>query len=227
MFPELVARSPHPALRCLTVPGTADNPDEKSSGAAAGLSGKGFDLKKGRNPSGSSHKASQSKGDPAPAPTRDFGLSSQIVWDLVSISTHLEEMRRAWAKLFGISGPQWLILMAISDLDAGDGVSVVDAAAKVHAVPTFVTKQTKELERIGLLERRSSPNDARVVLMSLSKDARDRIASISDRWEALHRFMFSDFDAATWRDVRFKLELLKKRSRIAVKRAMEEVEALD
>jgi hypothetical protein len=36
--------------------------------------------------------------------------------------------------------------------------------------------------------------------------------------------MFSDFDASTWRDVKYKLELLKKRSRIAVQRATEDVE---
>src|SRR5258708_26144033 len=78
----------------------------------------------------------------AAAEPRDYGLSHQIIWDLVSISNHLEEMRRCWARLFGISGPQWLILMAINDLDQGSGVSVGEVSAKVHAVSTFVTKQT-------------------------------------------------------------------------------------
>ena len=151
-------------------------------------------------------------------------LSHQIIWDLVSISNHLEDMRRCWAKLFGISGPQWLILMAVNDLDKGAGVSVGDVSLKVHAVATFVTKQTKLLEKRGFLNRVSSDADARVVLMSLSEQARKQIGAMSERWNGLHEFMFSDFDAATWRDVKFKLELLKKRSRMAVKRASEELE---
>lgn len=155
---------------------------------------------------------------------RDYRLSHQIIWDVVSISNHLEEMRRCWAKFFGISGPQWLILMAINDLDEGNGVSVGSVSAKVHAVATFVTKQTKLLEKHGLLKRVSSTSDARVVLMSLSDQARKEILKFSERWEALHSFMFSDFDASTMRDVKYKLELLKKRSRIAVQRATEEVE---
>jgi DNA-binding MarR family transcriptional regulator len=153
----------------------------------------------------------------------DFEISRQIIWDLVSISNHLEDMRRCWAKLFSISGPQWLILMAINDLDQGSGVSVGEVSAKVHAVSTFVTKQTKLLEKRGLLNRVSSASDARVVLMSLSDQARGQIDTMSERWDGLHDFMFSDFDASTWRDIKYKLELLKKRAKIAVKRASDEM----
>jgi DNA-binding MarR family transcriptional regulator len=152
-----------------------------------------------------------------------FEISRQIVWDLVSISNHLEDMRRCWARLFSISGPQWLILMAINDLDQGSGVSVGEVSAKVHAVSTFVTKQTKLLEKRGLLNRTSSASDARVVLMSLSDQARGQISTMSERWDGLHEFMFSDFDASTWRDIKYKLELLKKRAKIAVKRAGDEL----
>lgn len=121
---------------------------------------------------------------------RDFGLSHQVIWDFVSISNNLEDMRRAWAKLFGISGSQWLILMAIADLDQGNGVSVGDVSHKIHAVSTFVTTQTKILERMGLLNRvrektfrktkggvRASPADKSYDLMRLSQHGAD-----STRW---------------------------------------------
>lgn len=154
---------------------------------------------------------------------RDYGVSQQIIWDLVSISNHLEEMRRCWARLFGLSGPQWLILMAINELDQGAGISVNDVSAKVHAMSTFVTKQTKILEKEGMITRVPSASDARVVLMSLSDEARVRMSKVSERWDALHMFMFSDFDASAWRDVKHKLELLKKRSKIAAQRVNEDL----
>jgi DNA-binding MarR family transcriptional regulator len=163
------------------------------------------------------------KAKPPAAEPCDFEVSRQIIWDLVSISNHLEDMRRCWAKLFGISGPQWLILMAINDLDQGSGASVGEVSAKIHAVSTFVTKQTKLLEKQGLLNRVASAWDARVVLMSLSDQAREQINTMSERWDGLHDFMFSDFDASTWRDIKYKLELLKKRAKIAVKRASDEM----
>jgi DNA-binding MarR family transcriptional regulator len=153
---------------------------------------------------------------------RDYGLSHQIIWDFVSISNNLEDIRRSWAKLFGVSGSQWLILMAINDLDRGEGVSVSEVSQKIHAVSTFVTTQTKMLERLGLLNRVSSTTDARVVLMSLSDRARQQIADLSARWEALHSFIFRDFDAEALRDVKGKLEMLKKRTKVAVQRVTDE-----
>jgi DNA-binding MarR family transcriptional regulator len=155
--------------------------------------------------------------EPAPA-CRDYGLSYQVIWDFVSISNNLEDMRRAWAKLFGISGSQWLILMAISDLDRGGGVSVGDVSRKIHAVSTFVTTQTKILERMGLLNRMPSTEDARVVLMSLSDQARRKIEELAPRWDALHEYIFSDFDTEALHDVKAKLEMLKRRTKLAMQR---------
>jgi DNA-binding MarR family transcriptional regulator len=153
---------------------------------------------------------------------RDYGVSHQIIWDFVAISNHLEDIRRFWAKLFGISGSQWLILMAISDLDKGNGVSVGDVSAKIQAVSTFVTTQTKLLEKLGLVNRVPSTTDARVVLMSLSDRARQEISELSTRWETLHNFMFRDFDADSLRDVKYKLEILKKRTKAAVQRVSDD-----
>jgi DNA-binding MarR family transcriptional regulator len=175
-------------------------------------------------PAKTAAKPGMAKPGTGSAETSDGGLSRQIIWDLVSISNHLEEMRRCWARLFGISGPQWLILLAVNDLDEGAGVSVGEVSVKIHAVATFVTKESKVLEKRGFLDRVSSESDGRVVLMSLSEQAHRQFGAMSERWNALHEFMFSDFDAATWRDVKFKLELLKKRSRMAVQRASEELE---
>ncbi|NVN88758.1 MAG: winged helix-turn-helix transcriptional regulator [Rhodopseudomonas sp.] len=166
--------------------------------------------------------AAAERGDASGA-HRDYGLSHQIIWDFVSISNNLEDMRRSWAKLFGISGSQWLILMAINDLDHGNGVSVSDVSQKVHAVSTFVTTQTKILERLGLLNRVSSTTDARVVLMSLSDRARERIDELMPRWEALHTFIFRDFDHEALRDVKDKLETLKRRTKTAIQRVSDEI----
>jgi len=162
---------------------------------------------------------------PAQAPTAvtgDHRLSYQVIWDFVSISNNLEDMRRAWAKLFGISGSQWLILMAISDLDQGNGVSVGDVSDKIHAVSTFVTTQTKILERLGLINRVTSTADARVVLMSLSEAAQAKMAELTPRWEALHEYIFRDFDVEALNDVKAKLEMLKRRTKIAMQRVAED-----
>jgi MarR family transcriptional regulator, organic hydroperoxide resistance regulator len=135
----------------------------------------------------------------------------QFVWDIASINVHLEEIRQFWAKELGISGPQWMILMAIGDLDRGKGVAVKDVSAMLHVDPSFVTTQSKMLEKNGFMRRIPSSEDARVVLMSLSDKASKKIATLSSRRDVLSKFVFSGFDDRALRDITDQLASLKKR----------------
>ena len=155
-------------------------------------------------------------------PSKEYVLFRQIIWDIISINNHFEEMRRRWAKKFGVTGPQWGIILAINDLDKGGGVPVGEVSAKIHAVSTFVTTQTKLLEKRGLLKRVSSTSDARVVLMSLSDRAYNEIAKYFGQWGELHQFIFAEFDPASLRDMKQRLDFLKKRAEIASRRIADE-----
>jgi MarR family transcriptional regulator, organic hydroperoxide resistance regulator len=138
-------------------------------------------------------------------------LVREFIWDIVSINTHFEEIRYILARMLGISGPQWLILMAISDLDRGDGVSVRVVSEKLHVDPSFVTTQSKSLEKHGFMRRITSVDDARVVLMSLTDKACKQIASLSLHEERLNDFIFSDLDDRALGDITGKLTMLKNR----------------
>ncbi|MGO4716418.1 MarR family winged helix-turn-helix transcriptional regulator [Bradyrhizobium sp. 2TAF24] len=152
----------------------------------------------------------------------EYKIFRQIVWDLVAINNNLEDMRRRWAKKFGVTGPQWMIMMAINDLDQGRGVSVGEVSAKIQAVSTFVTTQTKLLEQRGLLKRVTSTDDARVVLMSLSDRAWSEISSYFSRWGEFHDFIFGDLDAAALHQLQHQMEDLKKRTDTVCRRVSEE-----
>jgi len=135
----------------------------------------------------------------------------QFVWDVASINVHLDEIRHFWARELGISGPQWMILMAIGDLDRGKGVSVKDVSAMLHVDPSFVTTQSKMLEKNGFMRRLPSADDARVVLMSLSDKASKKIATLSSRREVLSEFVFAGYDDRALRDISDQLASLKNR----------------
>ncbi len=83
----------------------------------------------------------------------DDVLVREFVWDVISINVHLEEIRSIWARNLGITSPQWLILMAVNDLDRGKGASVRAVSTKLHVDPSFVTTQTKSLEKNGFVRR--------------------------------------------------------------------------
>lgn len=65
-------------------------------------------------------------------------LVRRVLWDVASINVHLDEIRNFWARTLGVSGPQWMILMALAELDRGQGVPVKDVSTLLHVDPSFV-----------------------------------------------------------------------------------------
>lgn len=150
------------------------------------------------------------KANPAPASSQK-DIVRKFLWDIASINVHLDQIRQFWAQTLGVSGPQWMILMAVAELDRGQGVPVKDVSTMLHVDPSFVTTQSKVLEKYGLVRRVTSAYDARVVLMSLSDKACKQVANLSSRQELLDKFIFADFDDRTLKDIADQIASLKDR----------------
>jgi MarR family transcriptional regulator, organic hydroperoxide resistance regulator len=120
-------------------------------------------------------------------------LAKAFAWEVAATSVYFQEIRHFWAKVLGISGPQWMILMALSDQDTGEGVSVKDVSKMLHVDASFVTTQSKMLEKKGFIRRRTSEDDARVVKMSLTDKSYKQIANLESRQEKLNAFIFEEF----------------------------------
>ena len=143
--------------------------------------------------------------------TGNYDLIKRFSWEISSINVYLDEIRQFWAKSIGVSGPQWMILMAILDLDQDDGVPVNVVSKLLHVDPSFVTTQSKLLEKKGLLRRKPSPTDARVVQMSLTDKTRKHLASLSQRLDATSEFVFEVFGKNELVEFTEKLVALKNR----------------
>ncbi|MFG3594739.1 MarR family winged helix-turn-helix transcriptional regulator [Bradyrhizobium sp. RDI18] len=140
---------------------------------------------------------------------RDF------IWNIVEIHSQLEEIHKSWAQLLGLTEPQWLILMAIDELDEGRGVSGIAVAGKLRIHPAFVTNQTKKLETMEFLAREPSLDDARFVQMSLTQKACAEISKLSIKREALNSTLLDGLDEASLDYLNKRLTSIAKNSRLA------------
>jgi MarR family transcriptional regulator, organic hydroperoxide resistance regulator len=138
-------------------------------------------------------------------------LIRRFTWSIAAIGVHLEELRYFWAKTLGVSGPQWMILMALADLDQGDGVPVNVVSKKLHVDSSFVTTQSKLLEKKGFLRRKTSAEDARVVQMSLTDRTYKHMANLASQQETLHDFIFAEFSGPELEDFTARLASLQGR----------------
>lgn len=121
-------------------------------------------------------------------------IIKRLMLEISSINRHMEKVQRFWGKTLDVSGPQWMILIAVSDFDKDVGVPVNMVSKLLQVDPSFVTTQSKLLEQKGLLCRAPSPTDARVVRMSLTDNARKRLASLAGQCSAIKKFVFEEFD---------------------------------
>lgn len=138
-----------------------------------------------------------------------------FIWNIVEINSQLEEIHKAWAGMMGITESQWLILMAIDELDEGRGISGIALAHKLRIHPAFVTNQTKKLEESGFLSRVVSSEDARFLQISLTEKARAEIRNLSNTRRALNSTMFAGLDEASLEYLNKRLGSIAKNSRLA------------
>ena len=136
----------------------------------------------------------------------------RLTWEIISINFSIEKLHRIRARALNISGPQWKILLAISDHeDANDGIPVNVVAKTLHVDASFVTTQSKKLENMGFLSRKPCPADARVMRLALSKASVQQLASVAEQEIALSEFIFQDFCEKELSEFSIKLASIKKR----------------
>ena len=161
----------------------------------------------------------RSAGFSNPSQRAGFGASARknqdavrrFTWAIAAISVHLEELRHYWGKALGISGPQWLILMALADIDQADGVPVNVVSKKLHVDSSFVTTQSKLLEKKGFIRRKTSTEDGRIVQMSLTDKTYKLLAGLASQQEELNEFIFEELDERQLDELAAKLVALQGR----------------
>ena len=166
-------------------------------------------MKSGKQPRAEPQTARQAR-LASTAAAQNQQIIKRFTWEIASISVYLQELRQFWAEAIGISGPQWMILMALADLDE-DGAPVNVVSKMLHVDPSFVTTQSKLLEKNGFLHRKSSSTDARVVQMSLTEKTRNHLRKLASQQQAINDFIFEEFDHRELAEFTNKLAALKNR----------------
>jgi len=141
----------------------------------------------------------------------NLDIIKRFTLEISSINSHLEQVRQFWGKALGVSGPQWMILIAVSDLDKDDGVQLNVVSKLLHVDPSFVTTQSKLLEQKELLRRAPSPADARVVRLSLTDKTRKHLAGLAEQHKAFRKTVFEEFSEKELAEFTTKLATLNSR----------------
>ncbi|MBR0870309.1 MarR family transcriptional regulator [Bradyrhizobium tropiciagri] len=150
--------------------------------------------------------------------------AERLAWEIVSTSVRLDELRGIWARMIGITGPQWMIMMVLANADdraIGMPVGAVSRALRVDQ--SFVVTQSKLLEKKNLLRRKSSSEDARVVNLSLTDHAHKQMASLSSQRKELNESVYAELDLKELLQLTSKMSAIKSRLEKAMLRISAEL----
>jgi DNA-binding MarR family transcriptional regulator len=121
-----------------------------------------------------------------------------LVYDLLTITTRMEQVRAHHGRRMGITGPQYSVVIAIAHLQGDDGVSVGTVAQTLHVSSAFIAVETGKLARRGLLEKHTNPRDRRGVLLSLTPAGRLKLGRVSGEIRAVNDLFFGSLDAKSF-----------------------------
>lgn len=134
------------------------------------------------------NRATFSKKRPQAAPTvTDPGLLEdgsdlafrEMVHDALAFSSRLEAVRSGFARLIGLTGIQYTILISISHLQYEQDVSISTIATHLHLSGAFVTNETNKLTAEGLVEKFQDPDDRRRVILRTTPEAQAKLARLA------------------------------------------------
>ena len=122
-----------------------------------------------------------------------------LVHDLIAYGHKLDACRDAFARIAGISGVQYEILMLVS---RAEDLSVGEVAARLHRSGAFITIEANKLAERGILEKAADPGDGRRVLLRNTQKSLALLERLAPYQQRINDVLFEFVDARRFRELR-------------------------
>jgi DNA-binding MarR family transcriptional regulator len=119
-----------------------------------------------------------------------------LVHASLAFSSRLTAIRDGYAKLIGVAGPQYTILVSIRYLERHCDVHIKTIAEHLSLSGTFVTTEVNKLISEGLVVKKRDDQDARRVKLQLSNMGIERLAKLSSIQQQVNNVHFGSLSKA-------------------------------
>lgn len=123
-----------------------------------------------------------------------------LLHSLFVTAARFEDVRGAFGRSLGASGPQYTILAAIAERQQGEngsvGVGIRALADHLHVAPSHITAEVNKLAGLGLVEKRANPRDGRGVLVRLTRAGEAALDRLGPFRREINDVLFDGMDRA-------------------------------
>ena len=130
------------------------------------------------------------------------------IHDMFAFSMRMQDVRNRFGAFIGVSGSQYIILVAVSHLQDKLGVGVNVIAKHLQLSSAFITMEINNLVAAGLVDKATDPVDRRRVRLMLSAEGRGKLDGLKAIQAPVNDAIFSsltreEFDSL--RDIQSRL----------------------
>lgn len=132
----------------------------------------------------------------------------QYIHDLFAFSVRMQDVRNRFGAFVGVSGSQYIILLAVSNLQGQEGVGVNVIAKHLQLSSAFITMEINNLVTAGLVDKATDPADRRRVRLMLSAEGAQRLENLKTIQAPVNDAIYSSLtreEFETLRDVMSRL----------------------
>lgn len=107
-----------------------------------------------------------------------------LVHGLFGFAAHHERIRNGHARVIGLAGIEYTVLIAVAHLSQDGDVNVKSVAEHLYVSGAFITAVVKRLLRLGMIHKAADAGDRRRVTLTVTEKGRaalERLAPIQRR----------------------------------------------
>ena len=123
-----------------------------------------------------------------------------VVHGLLAFSARIEAVRSGFAKIVGLTGIQYTILISVRHLGRNGEVSVSEVAEHLHVSGAFVTIECGKLVKLDLLTKRQDAKDRRKVCLSVTAKGAELLRRLAPTQARVNDVLFGFLDQTRLRD---------------------------
>ena len=124
-----------------------------------------------------------------------------LVHGMLAFAARLESVRGGFARLAGLTGIQYTVLISVSHLEGSGDVSINMLADHLQLSGAFVTIETGKLLKRGLLTKQPDRSDRRRVSLKTTAQGRRLLRSLAPTQVAVNDVLFEFLDAPGFRQL--------------------------
>jgi DNA-binding MarR family transcriptional regulator len=124
------------------------------------------------------------------------------IHDMFAFSMRMQEVRNRFGGFIGVSGSQYIILVAVSHLQDKLGVGVNVIAKHLQLSSAFITMEINNLVAAGLVDKATDSLDRRRVRLMLSAEGRQKLEALKAIQAPVNDAIFSSLTREEFNSLR-------------------------